>query len=74
MFPQIYSKGKTNPGLTVDLAMGLKGVGLLASAQCDIWTNRIRNLDPCKDLLSTLRNNTLTEVMIICHEMETSVG
>lgn len=63
MFPQIYPDGRTNPGVTVNLAMESGGVGLLASAclaQCDIWSNRIRNLDPCKELLSTLRNNTCT--------------
>lgn len=41
------SRRRTNPG--VDLAMESGSVGLLASAwlaQCDIWSNRIRNLDP----------------------------
>lgn len=61
MFPQIYPDGRTNPGVSVDLAMESGGVGLLASAclvQCDICSNRIRNLDPRKELLSVLRNNT----------------
>lgn len=63
MFPQISPGGRTNPGVTVDVAVELGGVGLLPSAflvQCDIWSDRIRNLDPCKELLSMLRNNTCT--------------
>lgn len=63
MFPKIYPDGRTNPGVTVDLAMESGGVVLLASAclaQCDIWSSRIRNLDPWKELLSILGNNTCT--------------